>query len=70
MLEWLRSMLGLKQITDDLEMLKLEVDQLREVAEAALTRDVPRDTDSKGSGWLEGTQAKKVLHSEGGDNDS
>ncbi len=48
MLEWLRSLLGLKQITDDIEMLKLEVDQLQEAAEAALTDGEARDTDSEG----------------------
>ncbi len=33
MLAWLRSLLGLKQIEDDLEMLKTEVDQLKELLE-------------------------------------
>ncbi len=49
MLEWLRSMLGLKQIDDDLKMLKEQVDQLQEIAEAALeVAGGPRDQDEEG----------------------
>ncbi len=33
MLDWLRSLLGLIRIEDDLEMLKTEVDQLKELIE-------------------------------------
>ena len=32
-LDWLRSLLGLNQIEDDLEMLKTEIDQLKELLE-------------------------------------
>ncbi len=48
MLEWLRSLLGLKQLEDDIAMLKTEVDVLQEMAEAVLTGGKSRDTDSEG----------------------
>jgi hypothetical protein len=61
MLQYLRKLLGLKQIEDDLLMLKEEVDQLSKLAEAALTRDIPRGSDSEG-GWREESQPKKEMH--------
>ncbi len=61
MLQYLRKLLGLKKIEDDLAMLKEEVDQLQELAEAALTRDIPRSDDRRG-GWQDGPQPKKEPH--------
>jgi len=62
MLKYLRKLLGLKKLEDDITTLKAQVDQLMEMSEAALTRNTPRDTDKRG-GWEDADKPKKELHS-------